>query len=150
LQKKTNRDFSLFLRDWYRRGFKLLWGEEPDLLFNSLNDRRLWFLRHPCENTSYYDYKTTDFYLAVTESDSSYEGFMCDIALNNQIERHKFCNMNQNSIIDLTKIYNKNEVALYYRKWDPDFAYQDEYKLNPGELSQLILSVGYLYVSEEI
>jgi hypothetical protein len=34
-----------------------------------------------------------------------------------------FYNMPQNSIITLTKEHNKNEVTLYCRKYDPDFAH---------------------------
>ena len=150
IAKNPKREFSLFLRDWYRRGFKLFWEEEPGLRFNCWNNKRVWFLRHRCEDTGYFDYKPTDFYLAVTESDSSYENFVCDIASNKQIETREFYNMNQNSIIDFTKRFNKNEVTLYCRKCDPDFARQDEYKLNPDELLPLIVSDDYLYVEEEI
>ena len=95
-------------------------------------------------------YKLTDFYLVVTESDPSYEDFVCNIASNKQIERSEFYNINQNSIIDITKRNNKNEVNLYCRKCDPDFACQDEYKLNPNGLPLLIIYDGYLYVEEEI
>jgi len=72
--------------------------------------------------------------LDATESDSSYEGFVCDIASNKQIDTHKFYNMNQSSVIDFTKRHNKNEIKLYCRKCNPDFACQDEHKLNPDEL----------------
>ena len=108
------------------------------------------FLRYCCEDIGYYDYKPTDFYLAVTESNSSYENFVCDIASNKQIETREFYNMNQSSFIDFIKRFNKNKVTLYCRKCDPDFACQDEYKLNPDELLPLIVSDDYLYVEEEI
>ena len=39
---------------------------------------------------------------------SSYENIVCDITLNQQIETCEFLSMNHNSIIDLTKTYNKN------------------------------------------
>ena len=112
--------------------------------------RECVFLRHCCEHTGYYDYKPIDFYLAVTESDSSYKNFVCNIASNKQIETCKFYNMNQNSIIDLMKRYNKNKFILYCRKCGPDLACQDEYKLNPDELPPLIVSDDYLYVEETI
>ena len=51
---------------------------------------------------------------------------MCDIASNKQIETNEFDDLNQNSIIDYTKRYNKNEATLYCGKFDPDFACQDE------------------------
>ena len=80
------------------------------------NNERVWFLRHRCEDTGYYNYKPTDFYLIVTESDSSYENTVCDDASNKQIETCEFYNMNQNNIIDYTKRYYKNEVRLYCRR----------------------------------
>jgi hypothetical protein len=107
-------------------------------------------LCYSCEDTGYYDCKPTGFYLAVTESDSSYENFVCDIASNKQIETREFYHMNQSSIIDFIKRFNKNEATLYCRKCDPDFAHQNEYKLNPDELPPLIVSDDYLYVEEEI
>ena len=75
------RDFSLFLRDLYFRGLKLCWKEELGLHFDCWNNKRVWFLRQRCEYTGYYDYKPTDFYLGVTESDSSYEK-LCEIDSN--------------------------------------------------------------------
>ena len=84
--KNPKPDFSSFLKDWYRRGFKLLWEEESGLRFNCSNIKRVWFSRHHCDNTGYYDYKPTDFYLAVTESDSSYENIVSNITSNRQIE----------------------------------------------------------------
>jgi len=60
--------------------------------------------------------------LAVTESDSSYENAVVNIASNKQLETHKIDNMNQNSIIDFMNRYNKNKVTLYGRKCDRDFA----------------------------
>ena len=88
--------------------------------------------------------------MADKESYSSYENFVCDIASNKQTETHEFYNMNQNNISDFTKRYHKNEVKLYCRKYDPDFACQDENKLNPDELQPLTVTDGYLYVEEEI
>ena len=40
--KKPKRNFGLFLRDWYRLGFKLFSGEEADLRFNCLNNIRVF------------------------------------------------------------------------------------------------------------
>ena len=137
--KNPKRDFSLFLRDWYRRGFKLYWEEEFGARFNCKNMKRVWFLRHRCEDNASNDYKPSDFYLAVTESDSSYENIVCDITSNNQIETGEFFNMNRNSIIDFTRRFNKNEVTIYCGKCDPDFARQDQYKLNPNDLPPLIV-----------
>jgi hypothetical protein len=88
--------------------------------------------------------------LAVTESDSSHENFVCDIASNKQIEIREFYNMNQSSIVDFTKRFNKKEVKLYCRKCDHDFARQDEYEMNPDELLPLFVSDDYLYVEEAI
>ena len=88
--------------------------------------------------------------MAVTESDSSYQNFVCDIASNKEIKTHEFYNMNQSSIIDFTKRFNKNEVTLYCRKCNSDFAFQCKYKLNPDELLPLIVSDDYLCVEEEI
>ena len=65
------------------------------------------------------------FILAVTEIYSSYEKLVCDSASNNQIEKHEFYNMNQNSTIDFTTRNNKNEVTLYCRKFDPDVTFKD-------------------------
>jgi hypothetical protein len=129
--KNPKRDFSLFPRDWYRRGFKLFWEEEPGLRFNCWKNKRVWFLRHHCKDNGYYGYKLTDFYLAVTESDYSYEKPVSDIASNKQIETCELYNMNQNSIIDFTKRYNKGEVALYCRKCDPDFCTPRSVQVEP-------------------
>jgi hypothetical protein len=86
----SRRDFSLLLRDWYRRGFRLFCKEEPGPRFNCWNNKRIWFLRHHCEDNGYYDYRPNDFYLAVTEYDSPLEDTICDIALNKQIETYEF------------------------------------------------------------
>jgi hypothetical protein len=107
-------------------------------------------LLNRCEDTGCYDYKTTDFYLAVTECDSSYENCVCDIPSNKQIEKREFYHMNQSSSIDFTKRFNKTEFTLYCKTCDPDLARQDEYKLNPDELLPLIVSDDYLYVEEKI
>ena len=120
--KNPKRDFSLFLRHWYRRGSKLFWEEESGLRFSCWGKKTIWFLRHRCEDTGYYDYKPSDFYLAVTEYDSPFENTICDIASNKQIETREFYNMNENSMIDYTKRYDKSEVTLYCRKCDPDIA----------------------------
>ena len=45
----------------------------------------------------------------------------CDIASNKQIETRELYNRNNNSIINFTRIYNKNKVTLHSRKCDPDF-----------------------------
>ena len=91
------------IRDLYRRGLKLFLEEEPGLCFSCWNNKRVWFLRHRCEDTGYYDYRPTDFYLAVIESDSSYGNIICDIASNKHIETREFYNMNQKIIIDFTR-----------------------------------------------
>ena len=62
IRKNSKRSFSLFLRDWYRRGFKLYWEEEFGPRFKCQNNKRVWFLRHRCEDTGCYDYKPTDFF----------------------------------------------------------------------------------------
>ena len=82
ITKNHKRDFSLFFSDKNRRGFKLLWEEEPCRALNCYGKKNLFgasiagiirvlFLRSHCEDTSYCDYKPNDFYLAVTESDFS-------------------------------------------------------------------------------
>ena len=81
--------------------------EEPGLHFNCWNNKRVWFLRHRCDDTDYYDYKPAGFYLGVKESDSSYENIVGCIASNKQIEKREFYNMNHNSSIEFTKRYNK-------------------------------------------
>ena len=43
IAKNVKRDFSLFLRDWYRRGLKFLLEEDPGLHFNCWNDKRIFF-----------------------------------------------------------------------------------------------------------
>ena len=70
--KNPKRDSSLFLRDWRRCGFKLLWKKESGLRLSCWNNKKIWFLCHRCEDNSCRDYKPTDFYLAVTESDSPF------------------------------------------------------------------------------
>ena len=75
---------------------------------------------------------------------------MCEITSNMQTETREFYNMIRSSIIDSTKIYNKNKVTLYCTKCDPGFACQDEYKLNPDKLPPLVVNYGYLYIEEEI
>ena len=75
---------------------------------------------------------------------------MYNIVSNEQIEASSFYNMSQNSIIDFTRRYDKGEITLYCRKCDPDFACQDEYKLNPDNLPLIIVVDGYLYSEEEI
>ena len=148
--KNPKRDFSLFLRDWYRRGFKLFWEEESGLRFNCWGNKTIWFLCHCCDDTAYYDYKPSDFYLAVTECDSPFENTVCDIASNSQIETREFYNMNANSIIDYTKRYDKSEVTLYCRKCDPDFAVnQDQYTVNPNDLPTLVVHDSCLYIEDE-
>ena len=61
-----------------------------------------------------------------------------------------FYNMNQNSIIDFTKRYIKSEVTLYCRKCGPDFASQDEDRLNPDDTLPFIIVDCCLYGEEEI
>ena len=147
--KNPNRDFSLLLRDWYRRGFRLFWEEETGQRFNFWNNKRIWFLRHRCEDNGCYDYKPTDFYLAVTECDSTLEDTVCEIASNKQIETCEFYRMNENSIIDYTKRYDKSEVTLYCRKCDPDIAlHQDQYTVNSDNLPALVVVDKYLVVDE--
>ena len=63
MNKKIKRYFSLFFRDWHRRGFKLSWEEEFGTRSNCRNNRRVWFLCHWLEDNGSYDYKTTDFIL---------------------------------------------------------------------------------------
>ena len=46
IAKNTKPDFSLFLRDWYRRGFNLVWEEEPGRCFDCWNNKRVWFLHN--------------------------------------------------------------------------------------------------------
>ena len=82
LGKNDNRhfiNFSSFVWDCNRRGFKLFWVENHGLRFNCWNNKRVWFFWHRCENTGCYDYKPTDLHLAVIESDSSDENNVCDI-----------------------------------------------------------------------
>ena len=79
---------------------------------------RILFLLHCCENKGYYNYKASDFYLVVTESDSSYENLVCNITSKKRIETLEFDNINQNDIIDFMDGYNKNEVTLYCIKCD--------------------------------
>jgi hypothetical protein len=148
--KNPKRDFSLLLRDWYRHGSKLFWEEEPGLQLNCWNNKRIWFLRHRCEDNGYYDDKPIDFYLAVTECDSPFENTVCDIASNKQIETHEFYNTNEISIIDYTKRHDKSEVTLYCRKCNPDIAgHQDQYAVNSDDLSALVVLDKYLYMVEE-
>ena len=73
-----------------------------------------------------------------------FENTVSDIASNKQTKTNEFCNTNEKSTIDLRKRYNENEAALYCRKYDPQFACQDECKLNPDELSPLNITDGYL------
>ena len=148
--KNPKRDFSLFPRDWYRHGFKFFWVEKSCLRFNCWNNKQIWLPHHRCEDNSYYDYKPTDFYMAVTENDSSFKNIVCDIASNKQIETRKFNSMNENSITDFTKRYNMSEVTLYCRKCDPDFAHQDHHALNSDDLLLLVVLDSYLYAEEEI
>ena len=118
--------FCLFLRERYRRGITF-WEEKSGLRFNCLNNKRIWFLRHCCEDNGYYDYKLTDFFLKVIESDSPFEITVCDIASNKQIKTSVVYNLNGKSVIDFTKIYNKSEVSLYCRKYDHNFTHKDQY-----------------------
>jgi hypothetical protein len=61
-----------------------------------------------------------------------------------------FYKMNENSIIEYTKRYDKSEVTLYCRKCDPDIeAHQDQYTLNSDDLRALFNINKYLYVVEE-
>jgi hypothetical protein len=148
--KNPKRDFSLLLRSWYRRGFTMFWEEEPGLRFNCGNNKIIWFLRHRCEDNGYYDYKPTDFYLAVTECDSPLYDTVCDIASNKQIKTDKFYKMNENSIIDYTKRYDKSEVTLYCRKCVPDIAaHQDQYTVNSDDLLALAILNKFLHVVED-
>jgi hypothetical protein len=88
--------------------------------------------------------------LAVTECDSPLEDTVCDIASNKQIERYEFFKMNENSIIDYTKRYDKSEGTLCCRKSDPDIAaHQDQYTVNSDDLPALVVLEKYLYVVEE-
>ena len=50
----------------------------------------------------------------------------------------------------MTKRHYKSEVTLYCRKYDPDFACQDEFKLNADNLLPSVLLDSYLYVGEQI
>ena len=100
--KNPKRDFSLLLRDWYRRDFKLLWEEESDLRFNCKNNKRIWFLRHNCEYNGYCDYKPTDFNLAVAESDFPFEYNGWHIFSNKYFDKREFYNTNEKSIFTVT------------------------------------------------
>jgi len=106
--KNPKRDLSLFLENWYRHGFKLFCEEEFVARFNCKNNEWVWFLRYCWEDNGSYAYKPTDFYLAVEESDSSFENIMCNITSNKQIETLEFYNMNYSSINYFTKRFNKN------------------------------------------
>jgi hypothetical protein len=122
---------------------------------NCRNNKRVWFLRHRCEDNGSYDYKPTDFCLAVTESDSSFENFVCDITSYKQTETCEFYNMNGKSIIDFTKRYDKSETKLYCTNCDPDFSLHDQYKVNAYDLPLLVVADNdgdneHLYVEEDI
>ena len=53
--------------------------------------------------------------------------------------------MNENSIIDYTKRYDKSEVTLYCRKCEPDIvAHQDQYTVNSDDLPALVVLDKYL------
>ena len=54
------------------------------------------------------------------------------------METREFYTMNENSIIDFTKRYNKSEVTFCWRKCDPDFAHQDQYTVNSDDLPPLV------------
>ena len=150
IAKHPKRDLELFLRDWNRRDFKFFWEEEPGIRFNYWNKKRVMALYDiAVKIQATMIVKLHDFYLAITESDSSYEKCVCDVASNKQIETSAFYSRNKKNIIDFTKRYNKNEVSLCCRKNDSDFACQDEWKLNPDELPLLYhLSMVNLYVEE--
>ena len=58
--------------------------------------------------------------------------------------------MNNNSIIDHTKRYDKSEVTLYCRKCEPDIAaHQDQYTVNSDNLPALVVLDKYLYLVED-
>ena len=86
----------------------------------------------------------------MTECDSTLEDTVCEIASNKQIETCEFYRMNENSIIDYTKRYDKSEVTLYCRKFDPDIAvHQDQYTVNSDNLPALVVVDKYLYLVED-
>ena len=87
--------------------------------------------------------------LVVTEGDYSFENVVQNIASNEQIETRDFYYMNQNSIIDFTTRYNKSDITLYYRKCDPYFTCQYQYKVDRNDLPSLIIFDDYLYVGEK-
>ena len=91
--------------------------------------------------------RTADFYLVV---DSPLENTLCDNASNKQIETREFYNMNEKSIIDFTKRYNKSELILHCRKCDPDSVHQNRSIVNSDDLPPLVVLHNYLYIEEEI
>ena len=58
--------------------------------------------------------------------------------------------MNQNSVIDSATRFNKNKVRQCCKECGPDFACQEEYKVNPDKLPTLIVVDCYLYLEEDI
>ena len=90
----------------------MFWEKEPGLCFNCWNNKRVWSLQQLCEDKECYNYKPTDFYLTVIGRDFLYENIVFDIGSKKQIETYEFYNMNQNSIIDFTRRYNK--IKLKY------------------------------------
>ena len=77
-------------------------------------------------------------------NDFHYENFLCDIASNEQIELVEFYSINQNSIHDFTRKYNKMKLYYIVENNGFEFTCQDEHKFNPDELLPLIVNDGYL------
>ena len=98
-EKNRKQDFRLFLRGWYCRGLNCF-GRESSLRLNRWNNKRIWFLRHQCEDNGNYDSKPTDFYLAVTESDSPFKTLY--VMLLKLFQIHEFYHRNDKSVIDFT------------------------------------------------
>ena len=83
------------------------------------------------------------------ESNSPFENIVCDIASKKEIQTRAFYNMIEKSISDFTK-RNKSEVTLYCRKYDPEFAHQDQYTMKSDDLPLLVFLDNYLCVKAEI
>ena len=111
IRKNPKWEFGLFLGDWYLRGFKWFWEEESGPYFYCWNNKRIWFLRHRCDDNGYDDYRPTNFNLAVTESYSPFESTVCNIASNKQIETREFYNMNKK--VSLTSQRDKIRAKLH-------------------------------------
>ena len=80
------------------------------------------------ENNGIYDYRPDDFYLAVTESDSSLENWNPGILQYEWKEN-----------IEFTKRYDKREITVYCNKCDFDFSQHDQYKVNAYDLPPLVV-----------